>query len=321
MIERPFTTLSVIGAILSVLTGFLMHIVERSKNDMLLIYDGPWYVAITQLTVGYGEFASTTDVGRFLAIGAGVLGVSTLTLVVTFAFRQLGLNREEKMMIETLYTKQYQQTHLRGLACLYIQRKWRLQKARWTNSPDRLKLIFQMQEVNLLFKKKFGKTLKATPELEDQIRIFNHNVFKVLAEARRRLQFIRQFVSVTDQLSTRQVKITSQLLGFKRAYFRIIMIPVTTRRMFYRANRRHSQRRRNSILSKRESDLAVRKLMERIQERAESVRAPGRLDSEGRRGSTKMFRLPSELETDGKSRRSSVRMEEDAVSSKPSNVE
>jgi hypothetical protein len=91
--------------------------------------------------------------------------------------------------------------------------------------------------------------------------------------------------------------------------------------MFYRANRRHSQRRRNSILSKRESDLAVRKLMERIQERAESVRAPGSLDSDDRRGSLKMFKLQSDLETDGRSRRSSVRMEEDAVSSKRSNVE
>lgn len=322
MIERPFLSLSVVGAILSVLAGFLMHIVERSQNDQLLIYDGPWYVAITQLTVGYGEFVSRTDVGRFIAIGAGVLGVSTLTLVVTFSFRQLGLSREEKTMIEELYTRRYQQTHLKGLACLYIQRKWRLQRARWKHSPDRLRLIFQMQEIHQLFKKKFGKALKATPELENQISIFHHNVFKVLTEGRRRLQFIRKYLSLTDQLSTRQVEITSQLLGFKRAYFRIILLPVTASRLLHRMSRRHSQRRRNSILSKRKSDLAMRKLMERIQERAESVKVTD-LEIEGRerRGRTKTLRLQSEFETEGRSRRTSVRLEEDGASSRRSNAE
>ena len=322
MIERPFITLSVIGAILSILAGFLMHIVERSKNDLLLIYDGPWYVAITQLTVGYGEFVAKSDIGRCLAISAGVLGVSTLTLVVTFSFRQLGLSGEEKTMIEELYTRRYQQTHLKGLACLYIQRKWRLQRARWLHSPDRLRLIFQMQEIHQLFKKKFGKALKATPELEDQISIFNHNVFKVLTEGRRRLQFIRKYLSLTDQLSTRQVEITSQLLGFKRAYFRIILISTSTSRLFRRASRRHSQRRRNSILNKRESDLAMRKLKERMQGRAESVKVTD-LECEGRerRGRTNTQRIQSDLETEGRSRRTSVRLEEDGASSRRSNAE
>ena len=262
MSERPFITLSVIGAIVSVMAGLLMHTIERSPRPDLLVYDGPWYVAVTQLTVGYGEIVALTDIGRVLAIIAGSLGVLTLTLVVTFAFHQLALSSHEKVMIEALYTRHYQQTRLKGLAALYIQRKWRLQKARQYNLPNRLLEIFKMQEIHTLFKKKFRKSLQATPELEDQIRIFNSNVFKILSEGKRKLRVLKEYLTATDLLSTKQVTITASILGLRRAYCRAILTPTAHTRLFHPTRRRHSQRnRRNSIINKRQSDQALRKLM------------------------------------------------------------
>lgn len=299
MKQHPFLTLSVLGAVVAGLAGFLMHTLERSVYDDLLIYDGPWYVAVTQLTVGYGDIVAKTDIGRVLAIGGGLLGVSTLALVVTFAFRQLSLTSKEKAMIETLYTHRYMQSSFKLLACLFIQRKWRLQRARRSHDKSRLRLIFLMQEIHYQFKKKFGKALKATPELEDQIRIFNLNVFKVLTEGRRRLQTLRLFTSRADQLSTRQVNITSRLLSFKRAYLRMIFSQKFEQRRHNRVIRHQSQRRRNSILSKKESDLAVRKLIERMQGRAETVKQLSDFDSRRRR---------------------SLKLEEDAASSRLSSI-
>ena len=286
MIKHPFLTLSVLGAIVAGLAGFLMHTLERSVHDNLLIYDGPWYVAVTQLTVGYGDIVAKTDIGRVLAISGGLLGVSTLALVVTFAFRQLSLNRKEKVMIESLYTHRYMQSAFKLLACVFIQRKWRLQCARRSKVPNRLGLLSQMQNIHLQFKKKFGKALKATPELQDQIVIFNQNVFKVLTIGRRRLQLLRLFTTKADQLSTRQVLITSRLLSFKRAYLRMILNQKFDQRRFNRIVRHQSQRRRNSIMSKKESDLAMRKLIERMQGRAETVKQLS--DLEQRRRSLKL---------------------------------
>lgn len=281
MIQHPFLTLSVLGAIVAGLAGLLIHTLERSVYNDLLIYDGPWYVAVSQLTVGYGDIVAKTDIGRILAISAGLLGVSTLALVVTFAFRQLSLTSREKAMIATLYNHHHMQSSFKLLACVYIQRKWRLLRARRSHKQTRSRLIFLMQEIHHKFKKKFGKSLKATPELEDQMRIFNENVFKALGESRRRFQTLRLFSTRADQLSTRQVSITSQLLSFKRACLRIILNYNFELRRFNRAARHQSQRRRNSILSKKESDLAVRKLIERMQGRAETVKHLS--DLEGRR--------------------------------------
>lgn len=284
MIERPFVTLCVMGGIVVGLAGLLMHTIERDDVNELLIYDGPWYVAVSQLTVGYGDIVAMTDIGRFLAISAGGLGVITLALVVTFAFRELSLNREEKIMVEMMYNKLYRQRHFKELACTYIQRKWRLQLARKFNSPNRLKLIVKMQEIHFFFKKKFAKALKVTPELEDQIRIFNSKVFKALAETRKKFMIMKNFSSLADQLSISQLHMTSRLLSVKRAYLRMIFHKSLSWRRTSRFGRHQSQRRRNSIISKKESDMARKRMIERrLQERSETAFMSGNFLGLGRR--------------------------------------
>ena len=269
MIEHPLLTLALMGVSVAGLGSFLVHSIERSD---MLIYDTAWYVGLTELTVGYGQMSPGTDVGRLVAIVVSVLGGGTLVLLFVTAGRQVGLRYRENRMLEELYSNYYLRKTLRSLACLYIQRKWRLQRARHSNSKSRLRLLLQMQEIHSHFRKKLSKSLKPTLNLDDEMLLFDHNVFKVLTDGRKRLQILREFTRKAALFSTKEMVLTARLLSCKRGYFRLILQSnYALMSQESRAVRRNS-RRRNSIMSKRETDMARKRLMERIGGRAGSVK-------------------------------------------------
>lgn len=272
MIEHPILTLAVMGVTVAGLGSFLVHSVERSVDSSLALYDTAWYVALAELTVGYGQVTPMTDMGRMIAITVSVLGGGALVLLLVTAGGHVGLRYKENRMIEELYAKHYMRRTLKGLACLYIQRNWRLQQARKSHTKHRTRLLLQMQEVHFHFRKKLTKSIKSTPNLEDEILLFDHNVFKVLTEGRRRLQFLKEFTRKAAIMSTREMVLTTRLLGLKRGYLRLILQPNYAILSLENRGRVGSVRRRNSIMSKKETDMARRRLIERIGGRAGSVK-------------------------------------------------
>lgn len=274
MIEHPLLTLALMGASVVSLGSFLVHSLERSN---LQLYDTSWYVALTELTVGYGEISPGTDIGRLVAISVSVLGGGTLVLLFVTAGKQVGLRYRESRMLEALYTINYLRKTLKSLACVYIQRKWRLQRARHTNSKSRLRLILQMQEIHFLFRKKLSKSLKPTLNLDDEILLFDQSVFKVLTEGRRRLRFLKIFTRNAALFSTKAMELTARLLSCKRNYLRLTLqsnyaLMSLESRAVHRHLRFRNLRRRDSIRSKREMDMARKRLIERIGGRAGSVK-------------------------------------------------
>ena len=272
MIEHPLLTLLVIGVTVAGLGSFLVHSVERSADSSLALYDTAWYVALAELTVGYGQVTPKTDMGRLIAITVSVLAGGALVLLLVSAGGHVELRYKETRMIEELYAKHFMRRTLKGLACLYIQRKWRLHQARQSHTKHRTRLLLQMQEVHFHFRKKLTKSIKSTLNLDDEILLFDHNVFKVLAEGRRRLQFLKVFTRKASLLSTREMELTTRLLGLKIRYLRLILQPNYAVLSGEYRGRIGSVRRRNSIMSKKETDMARKRLFERIGGRTGSVR-------------------------------------------------
>ena len=271
MAQRPFFTLFILGVLACVVAGLLIHPIERSMSPALTVYDGPWLVAITQLTVGFGDLVPMTDLGRFICIGPGLLGVLTLSLVVSYSTRELALSRNEKRLIESLYNLRYTRNTLKSLACVYIQRRWRLELARRSHSINRLLRLVAFKQTHRQFKVKFGKALKTTPELEDELVIFRNNVMKVLQEGKRRLYILKNYRKMASYLSTNEVSITARMLGFKQACYRITwhVLPNPKRKRKH-VHRQISSKISASITNKKESDLAMRKLITRLHSKAET---------------------------------------------------
>ena len=268
MYEHPFLTLFVLASLVFSSAGLLVHTLERTATLGLLVYDGPWLVAVTQLTVGYGDIAPSTDWGRLVVIGPGLLGVLTLSLVVANATRRLALNRRQKAVVERLYNQWYLRRNCDLLACVYIQRRWRLQLARRKHTANRLKSLLDFQQIHIQFTKQYGKCLKDSLELEDQMQKFSQYFFKATKAEKTRLNTLKITRMQADSLSTKEVTLTYRIMAMKQAFVRCVgeMTKRGRRRSSAGFKRRHSSHR-SSIEFKKESDLAIRKLLERLQTR------------------------------------------------------
>ncbi len=63
---------------LSILGGGILFKVEES---IATFSDGIWFSLVTMTTVGYGDFAPTTDTGRFISVFLMIIGVGFLSIL------------------------------------------------------------------------------------------------------------------------------------------------------------------------------------------------------------------------------------------------
>jgi hypothetical protein len=265
MMTRPFVTLFLIGVSVLFLAGFMIHIFERYSHPGMTIYDGPWLIAIAQLTVGYGDFTPKTDMGRLMAIGPGIMGLSTLALVVSCAFGQLELTRVEQRMAESLYRKWQTRTQLAELAASLIQRWWRVARARKHHLPSRLLQIRLFVSTLRIFKAKSAVILTGTtPDFEPQLRIFKRNTRKSFKKTIKKLNGLQGSNFTAGTFATCKFDLVSRLLTCKRAYIRLTNMSACRRNhRTFTAFRRTQNLVSRTIISKRHSDLALRRLKER----------------------------------------------------------
>ncbi|VDK88757.1 unnamed protein product [Litomosoides sigmodontis] len=88
-----------------------------------------WLIAITFLSVGYGDIVPNTYCGRTMAVITGILGTCTSSMVVAVIARKLELTRAEKhvhnFMMDTQLTKQLKHT-----AANVLRETWLIYKHR-----------------------------------------------------------------------------------------------------------------------------------------------------------------------------------------------
>jgi len=108
--RRVFPYLAVVTALLGVLAGFVVTIIDR--KDFPTFGDGVWWAIVTLGTVGYGDIVPHSAWGRFvgsIVIVVGVTFIAFLTATVTSAFiasdeqvaRQSELERTQAVEEET----------------------------------------------------------------------------------------------------------------------------------------------------------------------------------------------------------------------------
>ncbi|KHN87393.1 Small conductance calcium-activated potassium channel protein [Toxocara canis] len=134
----PGTMLMVFTASLWVIAGWILRLCERHHvGDPINIHaqkhqnylNSLWLIAITFLSVGYGDIVPNTYCGRAMAVVTGVLGTCTSSMVVAVIARKLELSRAEKhvhnFMMDTQLTKQ-----LKHSAANVLRETWLIYKNR-----------------------------------------------------------------------------------------------------------------------------------------------------------------------------------------------
>lgn len=82
-----------LAAILTIVTilGTLMYMIEGEKNGFTSIPEGIYWAIVTLTTVGYGDIAPHTDLGKFISSFVMILGYAIIAVptgIVTVAFNK-----------------------------------------------------------------------------------------------------------------------------------------------------------------------------------------------------------------------------------------
>jgi len=85
------------GVIFVLAVALLSCTVMISRIEDVPFGDALYFTLITGLTIGYGDIAPVTAVGRGLSVLAGVIGVVFVGLVVAIATRALHLTAQDEM--------------------------------------------------------------------------------------------------------------------------------------------------------------------------------------------------------------------------------
>ncbi|PAV67719.1 hypothetical protein WR25_04231 [Diploscapter pachys] len=130
----PGQMLMLFTASLWIIAGWILRICEReylnvdSRKDFDYV-NSIWLVAITFLSVGYGDIVPRTYCGRMMAVITGILGTCASSMVVAVIARKLELTRAEKhvhnFMMDTQLTKQ-----LKHSAANVLRETWFIYKYR-----------------------------------------------------------------------------------------------------------------------------------------------------------------------------------------------
>ncbi|CAG2162946.1 unnamed protein product [Oppiella nova] len=126
----PGTCLMVFLVSLWIIGSWTMRLCERYHDEEHAnLLNTMWLVAITFLSIGYGDIVPNTYCGRGIAVCSGLIGAGCTALVVAVIARKLELSRAEKhvhnFMMDTQLTKR---VSLKNAAANVLRETWLIYK-------------------------------------------------------------------------------------------------------------------------------------------------------------------------------------------------
>ncbi|KAF0299531.1 Small conductance calcium-activated potassium channel protein [Amphibalanus amphitrite] len=124
----PGTVLLVFMVSLWIIASWTLRQCERyHDDDHANLLNAMWLIAITFLSVGYGDIVPNTYCGRGIAVTTGIMGAGCTALLVAVVSRKLELTRAEKhvhnFMMDTQLTKR-----LKNSAANVLRETWLIYK-------------------------------------------------------------------------------------------------------------------------------------------------------------------------------------------------
>ncbi|ESP01237.1 hypothetical protein LOTGIDRAFT_111965 [Lottia gigantea] len=124
----PGTILLVFMLTLWIIASWLLRACESYHDENHAnILNSMWMIAITFLSIGYGDIVPNTYCGRGIAIGTGVMGAGCTALVVAVIARKLELSRAEKHVHNFMMDTQLQK-RLKNAAANVLRETWLIYK-------------------------------------------------------------------------------------------------------------------------------------------------------------------------------------------------
>ena len=82
------------SVVLNICFGTAFYFAERMVQESLGFWDSIWWAMVTMTTVGYGDYAPKTEIGRIVAVfimfsGIGLIAIVTATISSVFITKKI----------------------------------------------------------------------------------------------------------------------------------------------------------------------------------------------------------------------------------------
>ncbi|MBN3276499.1 KCNN4 protein, partial [Polyodon spathula] len=192
---------------------------RQSEGAVGRMEDTMWLIAITFLTIGYGDITPKTSCGKTVCLLTGVMGVSCTAMLVAVVAKNLSLNKAEKhvhqFMMDIKHTKKIRTAAANVLReCWLLHRSCRDRRDSRENRRNQRRLL----EAIRVFRKARLKQRKLRDHANEMVDLsklqvmmcdFNGNWSSSYKELERRIGSMEQKM---DELS-RAFQETSQLIS------------------------------------------------------------------------------------------------------------
>uniref|UniRef100_A0A3Q4GWR0 Potassium intermediate/small conductance calcium-activated channel, subfamily N, member 4 n=1 Tax=Neolamprologus brichardi TaxID=32507 RepID=A0A3Q4GWR0_NEOBR len=112
--------------------SWMLTLCEQTKESTGHMDTALWLIAITFLTVGYGDVAPKTNCGKAVCLFTGVMGVACTAMLVAIVTEKLALNKGEKHVHFFMMDIQISKRQIRHAAANVLRECWLLHRANVT---------------------------------------------------------------------------------------------------------------------------------------------------------------------------------------------
>ncbi|XP_072938487.1 small conductance calcium-activated potassium channel protein isoform X1 [Epargyreus clarus] len=218
----PGTVLLVFMVSLWIIASWTLRQCERFHDEEHAnLLNAMWLIAITFLSVGFGDIVPNTYCGRGIAVSTGIMGAGCTALLVTVASRKLELTRAEKhvhnFMMETQLTKK-----LKNAAANVLRETWLIYKHTRlvkrvhpgrvrTHQRKFLLAIYALRKVKMDQRKLMDNANTITDMAKDPFLLQTQNtVYEIVSDMSTRQDSIEErLTSLEEKLTTLQEQVNS----------------------------------------------------------------------------------------------------------------
>lgn len=210
MTMYPDYVLTIIMIVSFIIASWVLRLCEMSDTADESVHSNllntMWLVAITFLSVGYGDIKPSTYCGRGIAVITGMMGAGCTALVVAVLARKLELSRSEKYVHDFVLDVNLDK-RLKNEAANVMKSGWFIYKFRKLKANSSMALSYQTKLLEAIYN---IRQIKAAQRRLVDASITMTEVNKTQNEASRSIEIIRcKQLTLEEKVDNLESKIMS----------------------------------------------------------------------------------------------------------------
>uniref|UniRef100_A0A0N5CD76 CaMBD domain-containing protein n=1 Tax=Strongyloides papillosus TaxID=174720 RepID=A0A0N5CD76_STREA len=197
--QKPLIFLSIFTFCFWIIMAWIFAQVERYGRDEpseILYSNSLWFIAITSMLNGYGDIVPKTNLGRVIAIFAGICGAIISSILIAVISRKILLSQGQRNVNIFMNDSRLTQEH-KNTAARVLQHTWHIYKCLRSDGTDS-----QLRD----HQRRFLNAIHSFRKVKNKMRLFGENCATSMQQMNRLMTEMhtnmQKVISAQDEMKT-----------------------------------------------------------------------------------------------------------------------